>query len=495
MPSKAPNTPVIENIAGNGKAIVLQTSKSNPDALKWYVRAKGLKNIGQPERALKLGYKAHISQEAEVIRLAEPIVEEWKRRSARNQPARPKTLAKLWEDFKEDAERLYKANEKLIQAGKPPKWQVEQGSGMWSRDLFLQRWKHWETYLEPFWGRRKQYKGKLAVDITHQDIKAWQLWRDEQFPDLAPSTLNKQNTTLRHLFKLAVRQGENFAPPTILDAKPEIQRRRRPIVSFEQMEQVEKYLTDQYAIPFSRDNTQRRYVYPYLLKNYLDLLKFSGIRPWNTKKSAVRMDDIEIIQREGREITILLTRREKAKAESAATVSRRFIKNYDSLNRFYERFGIGEDREFLFVHPKTVGTHIRKGAPILSFKKQWQTMMAYFGWNDNATEGQFEKLSFYSYRHAFITNKLIHNKEISIFELARSTRTSIKMIEQIYGHYLNESRADAFLADDYDYVDTATIYSPTGLEMDSVKTNSKAHWDWWKKAPKQVAFAPIGEEP
>ena len=77
-------------------------------------------------------------------------------------------------------------------------------------------------------------------------------------------------------------------------------------------------------------------------------------------------------------------------------------------------------------------------------------MMRNFGWNESAKEGQKGSLSFYSYRHAFITNKLIHNKDINIFELAKSTRTSIKMIETIYGHYMNERRADAFLADDFD---------------------------------------------
>lgn len=491
MPSKAPNTPVIKDIAGNGLALVLRTNKSDPDALKWYVRAKGLKNIGQPERTLKLDYKAHISQEAEVIRLAEPIVEEWKRRNARNQPARPKTIAKLWDDYFEESAKLADANEKLIVAGKAPKWRVEGGSGFWSRKLLNQRATHWGAFLRPFWAENPKYRGKLVVDITDADIKAWQFWRDDLYPNQAPSTINKQNTTLRHLFKLAVRQGESFVPLSIIEAQPNLASRRRGIITDEQMEKVEEYLVKQYRNPFAEGQKLRRHIYPYLLKNYLDLLKFSGIRPWNTRANAVRMKDIDIIRREGKEITILLTRREKAKEESDATVSRRFIKNYDSLNRFYESFGIGEDREFLFVHPISVGSVLRKGEPILSFKKQWQTMMRYFGWNESATEGQKDSLSFYSYRHAFITNKLINNKEINIFELAKSTRTSIKMIETIYAHYMNERRADAFLADDYDYIGTCTIFTPEGLELKDVEANSKEHWDWYKRSPELVAFPPL----
>ena len=39
---------------------VLQTNKYDPNALKWYVRAKGLKNKGH-DKALKLDYKPHMS--------------------------------------------------------------------------------------------------------------------------------------------------------------------------------------------------------------------------------------------------------------------------------------------------------------------------------------------------------------------------------------------------------------------------------------------------
>ena len=491
MPSKAPNTPVFKNILGNGTALVLQTNKSDPEALKWYVRAKGLKNLGQVDKSLRLDYKDYLDQEKDVFALAEPIIEEWQRRDSRNQPARPKTLEKLWDDYFKESNRLVKANEKLVDAGKPPRWQVEGGSGYWTEKLLNQRKRHWEIFLKPFWADKAKYKGKIVVDITDPDIKAWQLWRDNLYPDQAPSTINKQNTTLRHLFKLAVRQGENFAPLKILEAKPDLTERRRGIISEDQMKMVEDYLEKQYRVPFAEGEKLRRHIYPYLLKNYLDLLKFSGIRPWTTRQNAVRMKDIDVIRREGKEITILIARREKAKAESSATVSRRFIKNYESLNRFYESFGIGKDREFLFVHPISVGKQIRKGEPILSFKKQWYSMMGYFGWNKNASEGQKDSLSFYSYRHAFITNKLVHNKEINIFELAKSTRTSIKMIETIYGHYLNERRADAFLSDDYDYVDTVTIFTPEGLELKNVKTNSEEHWDWFKRSPELVAFPPI----
>lgn len=117
MPSKAPDTPVIKNIAVNGTALVLQTNKNDPDALKWYVRAKGLKNICQVDKALKLDYKPHISQEKQVIALAEPIVEEWKRRNARDQPARAATMAKLWADYLIEAKNLILTHEALVERG------------------------------------------------------------------------------------------------------------------------------------------------------------------------------------------------------------------------------------------------------------------------------------------------------------------------------------------------------------------------------------------
>ncbi|MDA7755181.1 hypothetical protein N8933_09255 [Pseudomonadales bacterium] len=494
MPKRAAETPTIDSIAGHGVAFVVQTDKNDSEALRWYVRGKKLPNLSQPVKALNLDFKAHKNQEKEVLALAKPIVEDWKRRNDRNQPSRPKTLSKLWDDYYQESKKDLEANKKLIANGREPTWIVTGGAGLWTDKLLAQRKLHWNVYLKPFWFDKARYKSKLVIDITYDDIKAWQQWRQDLYPHQAPSTVNKQNTTLRHLFKLAIRQGENFAPLKIIEAQPKLTERRRGIISDKQMEKVEAYLEKQYRVPFAEGQKLRRHIYPYLLKNYLDLLKFSGIRPWTTRQNAVRMKDVDVIERAGKEITILITRREKAKAESSATVSRRFIKNYSSLNRFYESFGIGKDREFLFVHPISVGSVLRKGEPILSFKKQWQTMMRHFGWNETATEGQKDSLSFYSYRHAFITNKLINNKQINIFELAKSTRTSIKMIETIYAHYLNERRADAFLSDDYDYVDTCTIFTPEGLELKNVKTNSEEHWDWWKKSPELVAFPPLSSK-
>ena len=346
-----------------------------------------------------------------------------------------------------------------------------------------------DTYLKPFWSEKGKYKGKLITNITSADITAWQVWRDENFPHLAPSTLNKQNTTLRHLFKLAVRQGESFPIPEIVEATPYIEDRGRPLITLEQMEKVEDYLTKRYKPAFREGVVDRRSAYPFLLKNYLDLLKFSGIRPWMNKGTALRMKDIVRTRQEGQPTINTIHRREKGKEPYEAIVSRRFIKTFDAVNRFYKRVGIGEDREYFFVHPLTIGDQIKKGNPILSFKKQWATMMRHFGWNEDVKEGSYKRLTFYSYRHAFITNKL-ENKKLSIWQISQSTNTSIAMIEKIYGHFISLRQAEELLEDDYDYLDTATIFSPDGLEVDEVETNSKAHWDWWNKSPDQVAFPP-----
>jgi len=494
MPSKAPDTPVIKNIAVNGTALVLQTNKNDPDALKWYVRAKGLKNIGQVDKALKLDYKPHISQEKQVIALAEPIVEEWKRRNARDQPARAATMAKLWADYFKEAKSLTLANEALVERGQERKWPVEQGRGYWTKALLVERETHWNAYLKPFFQDKERYRGKPATDITYQDIKAWRLWRDELAPDLAPSTLNKQNSTLRHLFKLAVRQGENFAPPVIEDEKPNLQKRTRSRITDEQMLDVEKYLEGRYRGAFEQGKVDKHTYYPFLLRHYLDLLKFTGIRPWNGKKNAVKMEHIVPLPDKGNAAFLIKRIDEKAHEPYSAIASRRFVKTYDSVNRFYEYFGLGKDREYFFCHPVTLSKIIQKGAPIQSFKKQWQTMTEHFkttSWKDGAS---FEDLTFYSYRHSFITNKLVNNKDISIWDLSKSTGTSIRMIEQIYGHYLAEERFEDLNAVDYDYVDTCSIFSESGLEIGEVSTNGKAHWQHWKETPHLVAFPPLGDE-
>ena len=494
MPKRAADTPKIDNIAGHGTAFVVQTDENNPEALKWYVRAKRLPNLSQPVKALNLPYNAYLSQETDVVLLAEPIVQEWVKRNSRNQPAKPHTMTRLWADFKKEAEQLTDANEALAERGQDRKWRVEQGRGYWTKALLAERETHWNAYLKPFWGDKKKYSQLPITEIRTQDVKDWQIWKDRIAPDLAPSTLNKHNATLRHLFKLAVRQGENFIPPQVINAKPNLQKRTRSRITDEQMLDVEKYLEGRYRGHFEQGKVDKHTYYPFLLRHYLDLLKFTGIRPWNGKKNAVKMEHIVPLPDKGNAAFLIKRIDEKAHEPYSAIASRRFVKTYDSVNRFYEYFGLGKDREYFFCHPVTLSKIIQKGAPIQSFKKQWQTMTEHFkttSWKDGAS---FEDLTFYSYRHSFITNKLVNNKNISIWDLSKSTGTSIRMIEQIYGHYLAEERFEDLNAVDYDYVDTCSIFSESGLEIGEVSTNGKAHWQHWKETPHLVAFPPLGDE-
>jgi hypothetical protein len=57
-----------------------------------------------------------------VIALAEPIVEEWKRRNARDPPARASTMAKLWADYLIEAKNLILTHEALVERGQERKW-------------------------------------------------------------------------------------------------------------------------------------------------------------------------------------------------------------------------------------------------------------------------------------------------------------------------------------------------------------------------------------
>jgi site-specific recombinase XerD len=69
------------------------------------------------------------------------------------------------------------------------------------------------------------------------------------------------------------------------------------------------------------------------------------------------------------------------------------------------------------------------GAPILSFRKGFDSLLRYCGLT-NDSKG--EKRSLYSLRHFYATQRL--SEEVSPFLLGRQMGTSIEMLERFYGH-------------------------------------------------------------
>lgn len=154
-----------------------------------------------------------------------------------------------------------------------------------------------------------------------------------------------------------------------------------------------------------------------------DVLRFTygtGCRPGEL--AALQVRDVQLRTRQ-----VTLGRHKRTHAQSAATI--RDIQLDDETLEICRRLCRGRDGDSrVFVQPN--------GAP----------------WNQDRLDERFrrvrrlagvrESITLYSYRHLWITD-LIESPQIPIATIAAMAGTSIKMIEQTYGHFRNQAKAEA----------------------------------------------------
>ena len=387
------------------------------------------------------------------------------------------TVSRLCDIFIKNGERGLKVN----QESKSEVARIDGGRGAWTTQSLSQSKIAIKQHILPFF-TKKDLATRDITQIQQMDIDNWIRWRQERYPDEAPGTFAKRNTTMRHIFKLARRMGERFTPPQIEDIPKEIGKRRRKVISDDQYIELLQHVKDVYSKERSHLSTDknpeplwgRNQKYAYMFRIWLETISFTGIRPWTTLKNAIKMEHIQN-QVDGRGKETLTLRRFEKGHDYVAVASPYWKRSLDRLEMFYKPFGITNDREYMFVHPETYqGDKIKAGEPIINFRSQWETAIGWLGWNDRKIL-QSERISPYSLRHRFAGKKLIEN-EISPFELSQIMGTSLKIISLIYVHYssvANYSRltqGDLEATIDIDYFD-----KKTGRREGSVIANSLAH--------------------
>ena len=116
------------------------------------------------------------------------------------------------------------------------------------------------------------------------------------------------------------------------------------------------------------------------------------------------------------------------------------------------------------VIPKKV--KIRKGDPIRSFKKRWETMAKLLFDQKSGTPtdrvAQSERISFASLRAWYITQRLYSDSNIRIEQLARVTGTSMGQIEARYFRLDMSQSYDHLTANAYDVTDKKPEYDKEG---------------------------------
>lgn len=466
MASRAPNTPKID-IAPNAYIIV------RPN-MKWSL----LFNFGrgnQPLKALKLNYlpdsDANIKK---AVALGKDIYFNSVERLEAGLPVSELTVMNCCDLLLAEGRDRQKRNEKLGR----DEYEVIDGRGYWNYTYLNAVETHIERVILPYWSKAPRNKKPISR-LTRDDITDWQIWRRDTFPDYAPSSIKKQNITFRHLQKIALRKGESFIPVKVPDEKGTLKERARSEANAEAQARVFAYIEKSYLGAFKSGEIKPWHPYRFFLHCYLELLIYTGIRPWSSKKNALRMDQIKIIEgnrKTGEEIKILITRDAKQPEARTIAAHRNLISTIDKLNRFYEGYGIGVDREYLIVHPHDNGRKKRL-QPVQNYNSQWPRVMRELGINDYENDPIYKHIVPYSYRHAYAAQRLREGMLPS--RLARQMMTSNQMIEDVYGHYVAEREYEEIVGHDKSYVESCVIFNDAGHPIDRVQTNSEAHWAYW----------------
>ena len=457
----------------------------------WYLRItlSGDKRI---ERALKVQHIDDRSTEL-AIDVGEEKYSKIKQRYLDGLTEEEKDVITYGTEFLADAKKSLEENKKLVRGGYDPIHRnILTGKMLWDDKNYNQQVYQYQMVIKPFFGRDK-YKKPIA-QINPRDIREWDSWRKlearKNKEPWSPSTIQKQNTCLRFIFKWAELQGERFTPPALPEMPKNLALRRRPDVDDDTFKEIYSYLRDRNGMnpesevaPHLPDWKKDNY---YVFYCYLEMLEHFGIRG-GVGTNPVKMEDIKREEDKEGQVQFYLRRVEKNRDPYEAAGYRYFDKTWNRLNRFYEGKGI-YDRTYLFEHWKDRGKDIERGDPIKSFRKAWNTMAEEIGFNQGTTDTT-KKIVPYSIRHRYIGRRLMESGANPII-IAKSVGTSLQMIDKIYLHYEVRKNYDKLVQTEIDHERLVDIYDTNGMVRRIVNRNSPAHWEEWRANKDLVEYAP-----
>ena len=457
----------------------------------WYVRVNIERGI-QPERSTHVRYdKRNANSQGYATTRAGEIYRDLKTKHASGLPLKSTTIAKLAEEHLAAAKKAYEHNKKLIQNGLDPTEYILEGKdkSVWDRPNYIHHKRVIRAYIthkritplqkekEP-WVRYfdKPENNKSVELLTLQDINAWISWKADIFlqeakPNKSPGTIRKQHIVMRHILKLARRKGLIKDFPIIPDPPQRISSRRRPEVSESQWRKILNYARDKYG-----DVSVANQKYSWLWYHFLLTIEHTGIRPWQTKKNAIRLDQIRHTTVKGND-RYHIWREDKGKEGSWVAAEPYWNRIYERILDFHQRHEI--ETEYLFPHPIDTSKR-KKGDPIGSFNGQWKNMLIWFGWYDPDLPPK-DRLAQYSIRHRYAGKRLRENPDIPIITLAKQMRTSPTMLANVYTHLDADRDYEPIVAGSI-LTDDVEVFGENGW-IRNCKRNSKDHYIFYYQSP------------
>lgn len=249
--------------------------------------------------------------------------------------------------------------------------------------------------------------------------KRYYVWRRTRKPEVKDVTLVNERSQISSLFKFA-------------DEKRYISPRNVPVFDkalskHKQVERRDAFTDKEYSHVCSilryfdkhgkseREKDERRFIRDFFMLSCNNGLRFGEMRrlTWQQVTVLAEMAD-------GHPLCEI-----KLKAADTKNRKARIVQGMrgDIFERIREYSKHTKQTDYVFVDNET-GEQLAKEV----YYKLWAEMMLKAGLQDR------DKLTWYSCRHTYATFRLLHSKDLDVFTLAKNMGTSVKFIEEHYGH-------------------------------------------------------------
>jgi site-specific recombinase XerD len=414
----------------------------------WYLRVRWKQKAAYHFQSLRLKYEPSEAS----INLARKKAERHYERMLRSIRAGVQPNVRLTPEFlrikylADIKEKAYKNDELSL-----PIHRVEGGRGFWSVQRYLDvKAKIGRTLEEKQSGKKDEDRKRVAepgpieiffkeelpsqlVKIRQRDLQKFLPWAMERY-EWAPATVNRALVQIRMMWRFAHNQGwVDFVPTLSQQPAQLIERQRRKLKPDEYKrihETARKRYQDILDLPEDERDNQKLDLY-YQFHLWILIVSNTGIRPpeGRVERLLIRWEDIHETSDGSR---FLKRRNEKSHLNYEAVIQPNAHQYIDALRDLQKRRGVKTDYLFAHTFDKLNRRGFRKGDPIKSFKRQWDTTLKLAGLDSPVGTPQRDKLVPYSLRAWFMTNRLESSDTLRVEDLARATGTSPEIITKLY---------------------------------------------------------------
>jgi len=335
----------------------------------WAVKMYWAGNENNPkntqQKSLRIPYEDSQASKAQARRKANV---EWRefleKTEAGDSPTTIRTVQSVARNYNRHIRKLAQKNEEakkpihLIRGGR--------GESYWTHEK-VDAIENILGHLDGFWSTlgNKEFR-----HITERELDTFFEWSRAN-KDWSPSWTNRVITQIRMIWLYGRDNGWTELKPSPTRAKENLKERARRNLKEEEWRAMMNFAREKYenaregkrVSRIDKDSALQFWA-------WLNLISWTGVRPPNgtVKKNLFRWDDIRYTRDGGR----ILVRKDKT--DYNAPILERAYDYLDFLRDFQVKRGL-EDCEWMFAHTSSKAGYWEKGDPILSFKKQWESML------------------------------------------------------------------------------------------------------------------------